>query len=153
MNDQIERIRKIRLYLLNAINELTADQLNEIPSGFNNNIIWNLGHLTAAFEGVCYIRAGLKPVVDEKYLTPFRPGTKPEQYITEDEVIIIKSLLLSSLDLFKDDYQNNAFSNYPSWTSRYGVELSGIDDAVEFLMYHEGLHSGYISALKKLVQK
>ena len=70
MNNKIERIKKIRFFLISVVNELAVDQLNEIPSGFNNNIIWNPGHLTAAFQGVCYIRAGLKPVVNEKYIIP-----------------------------------------------------------------------------------
>ena len=66
---------------------------------------------------------------------------------------IIKGLLSPSLDLFNDDYQNDIFTNYTSWISRYGVKLSNIDDAIEFLMYHEGLYSGNIMALKKLVKE
>ncbi|WP_316788693.1 hypothetical protein [Pedobacter frigoris] len=30
---QIETLRKLRLYVLNAVNEFSADQLNKIPSG------------------------------------------------------------------------------------------------------------------------
>ena len=153
MNIKIERIKKIRSFLIDSVSEITVDQLNEIPHGFNNNIIWNLGHLTAAFQGVCYVRSGLKPAVDEKHIAPFKSGTKPEHFITGDEEVIIKKLLLSSLDLFNEDYQKNLFSNYISWTSRYGVELTHIDEAIDFIMYHEGLHSGFIGALKKLVKK
>lgn len=153
MNRQIERIKKIRAFLIDSISDLSVDTLNEIPSGFNNNIIWNLGHLIAAQQGACYIRAGVKPAVDEKYVTLYKSGTKPDQYVTGNEAEIIKELLISSLDLLETDYQNNVFANYPSWVTRYGAELSNIDDALQFLLFHEGLHSGSIIALKKLVKR
>lgn len=152
MNTQIERIKKIRLFLISLINDLSVDQLNEIPEGFNNNIVWNIGHLVAAQQGVCYIRAGVPTIVDEKYISPYKPGTKPDHYVDVQEVGIIKELLLSSLNQLETDYQKNFFENYTPWTTRYGVELANIDDTLEFLMYHEGLHSGYITALKKLVK-
>lgn len=153
MNPQIDRIKKIRQYILDSLNDLSVEQFNKVPSGFNNNIIWNLGHLIAAQQGVCYTRAGLKLVVDEKYTIAYKPGTKPEQDIGNSEIQMIKDLLFSTLERFETDYQDNIFTNYLSWTTRYGVELLNIDDALQFLLYHEGLHSGYITALKRLVKK
>lgn len=153
MNKQINRIKSIRLYLLELVKDLSVEQLNEIPAGFNNNIIWHLGHLTAAQQGVCYLRAGLNPVVEEKYLVLYRPGTKPEQPVAAEEADMIKDLLISPLDRFDQDLSDNIFANYTAWTTRYGVELVSIQDALEFLLFHEGLHSGHITAMKKLVKK
>lgn len=150
MVKEIDNIRKTRNYILQSIETLSIEQLNKIPQGFNNNIIWNVGHLTAAQQGVCYTRAGVKPVVDEQYLAPFRPGTKPERLFDDGEVKTIKEILLSSLDLLEADYNSNIFSNYTTWTTRYGVTLSSIEDAIKFLNFHEGLHAGYIASLKKL---
>jgi hypothetical protein len=152
MTKQIERIKKIRSFLIDLVSDLSVEQLNEVPPGFNNNIIWNIGHLIAVQQSACYTRAGIKPVVDEKLTMLYKPGTKPEQHIAANEADIIKKLLLSSLDLFDSDYKNNLFTNYISWTTRYGVELSDIEDVVQFLMYHEGLHSGSVISLKKLVK-
>lgn len=153
MNKQIDRIKSIRLYLLDLVKDLSVEQLNEIPAGFNNNIIWHLGHLTAAQQGLCYLRAGLKPVVEEKYLVLYRPGTKPEQLVAAEEVDMIKDLLISPLEQFDQDLSGNLFANYPAWTTRYGVELTSIQDVLDFLLFHEGLHSGHITAMKKLVKK
>lgn len=153
MNKQIDTIKKVRLFLLDGIKDLSADQLNEIPPAFNNNIAWNLGHLIAAQQGVCYLRAGIKPAVDEKYIAPYKSGTKPEQYIDDNELSTIKDLMLSSLDQLQEDYQKNIFSNYTPWSTRYGVELVNIEDAIQFLAFHEGLHSAHIMALKRLVKK
>jgi hypothetical protein len=153
MIKQIDNIKKIRVYLLDVVKDLSTEQLNEIPSRFNNNIIWNLGHLIAAQQGVCYLRAGLQPVVEEKFISPYLPGTKPGAFKDVYEVQLIKDQLLSSLNQLEIDYQDKAFTYYKSWSTRYGVLLPGIDDAINFLTYHEGLHAGSIMALKKLVRK
>ena len=153
MNKTIDDIKKIRLFLLNIVSNLSVDELNEIPAGFNNNIIWNLGHLVYAQQGICYVRAGLPVVIEEKYFTEYKSGTKPEQYIDSTEVQKIKDLMLSTCERLASDYEKNIFSSYTKWTTRYGAELSSINDAVTFLLYHEGLHTGVITALKKLVSK
>lgn len=148
---EIERIKKTRNYLIEGIQEVSADMLNKVPEGFNNNMVWNLAHLIAAQQGICYIRSGRDIVVEEKYVAPYRPGTKPERYVDEDEIVEIKKVLLSSIDKLNEDYERKIFTNYPTWATRYGVEITNIDDAIQFLMFHEGLHCGAIMAIKKLV--
>jgi hypothetical protein len=151
MNDQIETIRKTRSFLLDYIKELNIGQLNKIPAGFNNNIAWNLGHMVAAQQGVCYLRAGLKTWVDEDFFNAYKPGSKPTEYINESQIEKIKELFFSSLDILKSDYAKGLLTNYPAWTTRYGVELNNIDEAIQFLNFHEGLHLGYIMALKRAI--
>ena len=65
MTKQIEIIRKTRAYLLESLKDLSTEQFNQIPGGFNNNIIWNLGHMIATQQGICYIRAGITQTVDQ----------------------------------------------------------------------------------------
>lgn len=151
MNKSIESIRRIRTTLLKNINGLSTEQLNKIPDGFNNNIIWNLAHMVSAMQGICYGRAGLNVAIEDKYYTPYRPDTKPEGIVDAAEIEVIKQLFFSTLDQLETDYTNNLFVNYPVVITRYGVELTNIDDALNFLPFHEGLHIGAIIALKKLV--
>lgn len=151
MNKQIDRIKKTRIYLLDLVKDVSVERLNQIPAGFNNNIIWHLGHLIASQQGICYARAGITPVVDEKYIMLYKPGTKPEHFAEGDEVNMIKDVLMWSLDRLETDLSGHLFVNYTTFTTRYGVELSGIEDALDFLLFHEGLHSGHVTAMKKLV--
>lgn len=150
MKDQIDAIRKTRTYLLDLTKELSLEQLNKIPTGFNNNIIWNLGHLVAAQQGVCYMRAGLKPRIDEELFNKYKPGSKPENVVNEQEVNKIQELLLSTLNVLEKDYDAGLWTGYNAWTTRYGIELKSINEALQFLNFHEGLHSGYIMALKRV---
>ncbi len=153
MENIFERYRKIRKYLMESVHDLTTEQLNHIPSGFNNNIIWNLGHVIAAQQGVCYARSGMNVKIDEDIFMNYKPGTKPEKYADIMEIDRIKSLLVPSIDVFEKDYLSGEFAVYTPWTTRYGVELADIKTASEFLFYHEGLHVGYVAAMKKCLRK
>ena len=152
MKRQIETIRCTRKSLLEITKELTAAELNEIPKGFNNNIIWNTGHLIAAQQNVCYVRSGLKIAVEDLYFHPFKTESKPEKNYDETEIKAIRELLLSSWDRFEADYASGLFGNYTPWTNRYGVALNTIDEVLEFLSFHEGLHYGYVMALKRAIR-
>jgi len=151
MTRQIEIIKKVRIFLLEGIKDLTTAQLNQIPAGFNNNIIWNLGHMIAAQQGICYKRAGARPVISDEFWECYRTGSKPAGTVEAAEVEQIKSLFLSSIDQLAIDIDTTVFDNYTSWTTRYGVEIANIQDAIGFVPFHEGLHQGTILAMKKLV--
>ncbi|MFB9842380.1 DinB family protein [Mucilaginibacter ginsenosidivorans] len=151
MTGQIENIRKVRAFLLEGIKDLTTEQLNRIPEGFNNNIIWNLGHMVAAQQGICYKRAGITPHISDEFWEQFRSGTKPERLLSESEIANIKQLLSTTMDELEADYNNDIFTGYTAWNTRYNVEIKNIDDALHFVPFHEGLHSGTIGALKRLV--
>lgn len=152
MANEFDKLKKVRLFLLSLIQGLSIEQLNEIPAGFNNNIIWNLGHLVSAQQGLCYVRSGLSMVTDEKYFLPYKTGTKPERFVDAQEVEEIKSLLISTVDKLEADYHQNVFSRYETFTLRYGVDITNIDDAIGFLFFHEGLHQGTIMALKHVIK-
>ena len=153
MNKNIEIIRKTRTHLLQFIEGLSIEELNRIPAGFNNNIAWNFIHLMAAQQNVCYLRAGKPAVIDQKFITPFLPGTKPEGFITDEDMAEARSLFLTTIDQLEADYESGALSAYPAWTNRYGIEHNSIEDTLCFLPFHEGLHLGYIMALKRSIGK
>lgn len=154
MDNKIEKTRKARLFLINQIEELSNDQLNKIPDGYNNNIIWNLIHLMSAQQSICYLRAGQTTIIADKYIAPFSTNTKPERIIEKQETEEIKNLFVDTIDRLQADYDKKIFSTYtpsPNIFKVYGIEIKSIDDALEFLLYHEGYHSGYILVLKKFV--
>jgi hypothetical protein len=73
--------------------------------------------------------------------------------ISKDEIENIKKLLIITLDQLEADYQNQIFNNYTSWFTRYGIELTSIDDVLKFLLFHEGLHAGGIIAIRKIMTR
>ncbi len=153
MNKAIETIRNPRKLLIKLTEGLSIEQLNKVPPGFNNNIIWNLGHIIAAQQGVCYRRCGLDLKIDEDFFLRYKPDTKPEGVIDSIGVERIRTLLFATLDELEADYSAGIFINYPTFVTRYGIEINSIDSALSFLPFHEGLHIGCIIALKKLVSQ
>lgn len=149
----IENVRKTRIYIIDHIKDLSLEKLNLIPHGFNNNILWNIGHLVAAQMGICYTKGGLEASIPQIIYAPYMPGTRPERFFDNNEEDELKQLLITSMDTLETDYLNNYFHHFTSWTNRYGTSLSNIDDALTYLQFHEGLHTGVIMSLRKLVQK
>ncbi|RCH54979.1 DinB family protein [Mucilaginibacter hurinus] len=149
MLKSIEIIQKPRVALFKLLDSLTIEQLNTVPAGFNNNIIWNFAHMVAAQQGVCYLRAGLKTIITQDLYLAYKPETKPEKYVDADEFDHIKQLSISTLEQLDADYSAGLFNQYVPWTTRYGVELRNIDDAISFLPFHDGLHTGYIMAQRR----
>ena len=152
MESQFDRLRKTRNVVLKLISDLSIEQLNKVPEGFNNNIIWNFGHLMASQQGLCYIRAGVKPIIDEQYITNYRGGTKPETTIDTAAFESMKLLFLSTIDQLKKDYESKLLANYQPFTTGLGIAINNIDEAIDFIFFHEGLHTGYMMALKRLVK-
>ena len=151
MKRAFEILKQPRQIILDIISDLGEEQLNKVPEGFNNNIIWNLGHMIAAQQGICYLRAGLPVRISETLFHAYKSGTKPEGFVNSEGVEEIKQLLFTTLDQLEIDFDNGIFTNYTSFVTRYDIPLSSIDEAITFLPFHEGLHIGYIMSLRKLV--
>jgi hypothetical protein len=134
--DAVKYLNQSRTFIFEQIKNLTVQQLNKIPAGFNNNIIWQLGHLIWAQQNDCYIRSGTQIVVDDKYFSPFQSGTKPSSFIDEAEITVIKQLLISTIGQMALDIES---------------ETIVTNDAILGTCFHDWLHAGYITALKRLV--
>jgi hypothetical protein len=151
MEKTFESLLKGRLQLLDYIKDLSTEQLNHIPDGFSNNIVWNFAHLATVTQAICYQRAGLPITMDDEIFSHYLPGTTPQPFVNTKQIEHDKQVLLNVVDDLKRDYEVGLFSNNPSWTTRSGIELNTIEDSINFLLWHDGLHFGVIMGLKKLV--
>src|ERR1700738_3800864 len=151
MTSQIGAIRETRSFLLEQLKDLTTEQFNQTAEGFNNNIIWNLGHMIAVQQGICYKRAGLPTLISDDFWQRFKSGSKPQGIISDHEIVSIKQSLIITLDQLETDYNKQVFGNYTTWVTRNGMELASIEDGIKFLSFHEGLHSAVIMAIKRSV--
>lgn len=153
-HSQLSKLSLFRRFLVKDVSGLSIEQLNAIPQGFNNNIIWNLGHILAATQAICYRRAGQHVLIDEPYFLPFLTNTRPVLFINREAANTICALLDSTVGTLANDYDRGHFSNYtPSENIQgvYGIVLRTIDDAIDFLLYHDGYHAAKINTLKHLV--
>lgn len=153
MNKTIEVIKACRSKWLSMLNALTTDQLNQIPTGFNNNLAWQFGHVIVSQQILCYRLAGQKFIINEELIDRYKNGSKPENYISEEEIDLLKGYMLGTIDQLEIDLRNGLFDNYTPYTvSTYaGFTLEKVDDALTFIVSHDALHYGCSLSMKKLV--
>ncbi|GAA4280465.1 DinB family protein [Gaetbulibacter aestuarii] len=143
----------IRPYFQQYLEKCSLETLNKIPKGYNNNIIWNIGHVLVTSQILCYKLSGLPMHVSDAMVAKYQKGSKPEGPVSQAEVDEIKELLKSTLSTLESDYQKGAFNNFQEYTvSTTGNTLKSVDDALQFALFHEGLHLGYIMALIRAVK-
>jgi len=143
--------KTIREILLKIVDNHSLEQLNKIPEGFNNNIIWNVGHCIAAQQSLVYKLSGLPTMVSEDFILKYRKGTKPEGDVSQAEVDEIKTLLSTTLEKTENDFESGLFVEYTEYTTSMGFTLRNVQNALDFNNYHEGTHTGIIMAIRKLV--
>ncbi len=150
MDFRLSVFEKTRGFYKNFLDRLSLEDLNKIPDGFKNNIIWNIGHIVVTEQLLLYRLSGMPTLVSDEMIEKYKIGTKPEAFVTQEEVDEISELLFSTIKKTQEDYKNNKFENYKEYTvSTTGNTLKNIDDAISFALFHEGIHLGYILALKK----
>lgn len=129
----------------------SLEQLNKIPEGFNNNMIWNIAHIVVTQQLLVYKLSGLPMLFSEEMIEKYKKGTKPERDATQADIDEVKSLLFSTIKKTKEDYDNGIFKNYQEYPTSTGFILKNVEDALAFNNFHEGLHIGILMNLRKLV--
>ncbi len=149
MKYQLEVTRTNRRILEKMINSIPLETLNRVPEGFSNSIIWNIAHVVVTQQLLVYKLSGLPTLVSDEMIERYRKGTKTEHAVTEEELEMVKTLLHSTIDQTEKDMDANVFENYQEYPTSTGFVLKSLADAVAFNNFHEGIHLGYIMAMKK----
>lgn len=136
---------------LGFLTNYTLEQLNLIPTGFNNNLIWHIGHIVVAQQSLVYKGAGVPMHISDELYDRYKSGTVPSGTTTQEEVDEIKDLLFSLIEKTENDYKNGVFTTYNERTTGTGFHLATINDAFAFNNYHEGMHLGMMMSIRKFV--
>ncbi|MBT8245989.1 MAG: DinB family protein [Winogradskyella sp.] len=149
MHYDIDITRKNRILLEDFLDNYSLEQLNKVPKGFKNNIIWNIAHCIVTQQILIYRLSNLQMNLPQEFIGRFKKGTKTEANLNEDEVDFIRSVLFTTLDQTEKDYNAGKFKTYEEYTVSTGSTLTNVNEALAFNNFHEGIHYGYILALKK----
>lgn len=143
--------KQTRENFITLMDSLSIEQLNVIPRGFSNNIAWNFAHIVAAQQILCYVRGIVPTRIPTAEVTKYQKGSRPEGFISKDELNYYKEKAFTLLDDLREDAANAIFGNYEPVTTAFGVTLNNIDDATAYFCTHDNLHFGYAMALKRAV--
>ena len=152
MDFTFEVLKNTRTIFNKIIENNTLEDLNKIPNGFNNNIIWNIAHVVVTQQLLTYKLSGLELSLSDGMIDKYKKDSKPKVNLTQEEVDEIQDLLFSTIEKTTSDYLKGHFKDYNSYTvSTTGNTLNTIDDALQFNLLHEGIHYGCILALLRAI--
>lgn len=129
----------------------SLEQLNKVPEGYNNNLIWNIAHIVVVQQMLVYHLSGLPMLVSQEMVEKYKRDTKPEAPVNEEEVTHIKGLLYTTLEQTQKDFSEGIFKNYNAFTTMTGFNIRNVQEAMEFNNYHEGVHTGIMMRIAKFL--
>lgn len=141
-----ENIQKI-------MDSFSLEQLNHIPPGFNNNLIWNYGHVIVTQQLLVYQLSKMDMLIAPELVNKYRKGTKPEQSVSQAEYNILQDLMHSLPKRTINNYEAGLFKDYTTYTTSYGVTISNVEEAIYFNNIHEGMHLGVMLSIRKFVSQ
>ena len=151
MTQTFEITRTSRKIVSQFLDNYSLEQLNKIPEGFSNNLIWNIAHVVVTQQLLVYKLSGLQTMVSDQMIEKYKKGTRPQHNVTQAEVNEIKFLLFTTVEKTKEDYDNSVFKNYQEYPTSTGFVLKNVEDALMFNNFHEGIHIGVMMSLKKYI--
>lgn len=151
ISTELQILKATRENTINLIQAHSLDQLNLIPEGFNNNLIWNFAHVIVTQQLLVYGLSGIKMYAEPELINAYRKGSKPGKLVDEDEYKIFMELAQSTIIDLEKDYNEGLFQEFKIYTTSYNITLTNVEEAIQFNNVHEGMHLGTCLALKKFV--
>lgn len=142
---------KTRAILYKFLENFSLEQLNSVPKGYRNSIYWNIMHVVVTQQLLVYGLSNVPMLLDSEYIKAFRKGTKTKQDASQDDIEYLKSLLISTIEKTQSDYAAGIFTTFTSYTVSTKSTLTNVEEAIEFNNFHEGIHLGYILAMKNTI--
>lgn len=144
--NQYDLIRGMTVAMLASIDEETADI---IPENFNNNIRWNLGHILLCQDFLLFGPEGVQ--LPPAYGALFAPATKPANW--QGDIPSLETLsaqLKEQSARIKEALQDRLNEPLPQ-PFQLGDKgtIYTYGEMLTFTLFHEGMHMGCISGLRK----
>src|SRR5688572_29172925 len=99
------------------------EQLNKVPAGFNNNLIWNIGHVIAAQQSLIYRLSSSPMNISEDFFERYKPGTKPTGIVSQTEADEIHHILQSTIEQTESDLKAGRFKEFKERTTATGFHF------------------------------
>ncbi|WP_017729400.1 DinB family protein [Halalkalibacterium ligniniphilum] len=154
MSYLINQLTFVRNNTVKAVKGTSEELADIVPTGFNNSLRWNLGHIYLVHERFAFSFIEEDSQLSEDFVKWFSPGTKPADWdsappnvetlvtMLEEQIERIERLLSERLEeKVKEPY-----------TTSSGLRLSSVEEFLSFCLYHEGMHFDAIKTIKRLVK-
>lgn len=143
-----------RIAFAGLLDDLSVAELNKIPEGFNNNIIWNFGHIVVSTPILCYVRTGIWADSSSiPFVEAYQKGTKPTYAVSTAEVNELRELAVSTIQLLEKDFHKGLFQEIqPFNTATFGTTIDNFTELLATTIGHDNVHYGYAIAQKRIIK-
>lgn len=143
--NQLAAYREETLHIVEAVAEEMADQ---IPSGFRNNIRWNLGHIYLdQYLWIQHLTKEQQPIPDS-FKEWFGFGTSPADWKSAPQSLeTLKELLRDQPKQIRTSYGDRLEEEFPA--TEMGMHT--IEQVLIRTIFHEGLHLEAIKAIRRFL--
>ncbi|WP_339301768.1 DinB family protein [Paenibacillus sp. FSL K6-2441] len=141
-----EQLHTYRRELMKVVEDVSEDEADIVPDGFNNNIRWNLGHVV--LDQYLWIRVLTKEdmPVPMSFNQWFGYGTNPSHFTDETPSLSeLISLLQEQPRFIEQQYRDRLEEEYPPTD----MGMHTLEQVLVRTIFHEGLHMGAIQAIKR----
>ncbi len=138
---------------LASLKATTEEQALIVPEGFNNSIVWNLGHIFIAVENIMAHVDGSKANIPNGYNEFFGHSTSPSTWTKEaptlEELAVHLEEQTERIASVYGDKLKEKLSEPLRLNERTMFETYG--EVLNFMIWHEGLHLGVINGIKRAI--
>lgn len=147
-------INNIQQKAISLAKELSADQLNKIPAGFNNNIAWNLGHLIVSGYSLLFRTSGVQKDYPIPFIEKYGKGSAPVTPTTPEELAELENLSNQFTQIISDGIRSGIFENIQLFTTQtFGVSVTTINELVTTIALHDVQHFEVMRNYKRILQQ
>jgi hypothetical protein len=141
-----------RGYFASHLAGLTDEQLTAVPEGAANSILWNVGHIVNSNYGMLHGPSGVESPAPKEWGPLFKGGSSPADWGNDaPSPSEIMDAFNAQADIIIADLKADKFANFQPMELSPELKLNNVDEALGFIIIHEGVHHGNIIVLRKLL--
>ena len=150
MESTMKLFKYNRASTLILLPKLEEDLWDIQPKHWPNTIRWNAGHIYAEAEGFLHDADHEYEIVHPEWLDLFLDGTRPSEWEGD---IPSKQAIIDALQDQEKRIETSFDDKYDHTASKVrdlngGVTLNTVDDSLQFVTWHEGIHLGIMKSLR-----
>jgi len=149
MKSELKLLQTSISNVASIVEALSVEQLNKIPEGFSNNVIWNIAHLTVTQKLLIYGLSGNDLGLPSAFVEKYRKGSSPNEIVSEAGCKAIIEQFKNQLAGLQQDLEKGIFKEYKEYPTSYNFTIKSLEDAICFNNLHYGLHVSTLLKLKK----
>jgi hypothetical protein len=150
MNEELifDQFAMWRNWTIASAETLSLDLVDKVPSGFSNNIRWNMGHILGWDHGI-YQNLCQERKLSLKYHLMFSNGSKPSNWEEEPPSFVE---ILENLKIQQEHLIDASRGKLDTPLDKPFLHMTTLGEMFLFQISHESLHMGYISSIKRSVE-